>query len=77
MSEIVKKTMKELLECRDKHDKLVKEKGHPYFAPKSGTCWKCNRNIYQNYIIGERESKGETGDIFITGCPHCYRSYCD
>ena len=27
-------------------DKYCKEKDYPHFAPTSGYCWKCNRNIY-------------------------------
>ena len=23
------------------------EKGYPHFAPESGRCWRCNRNIYE------------------------------
>lgn len=29
-----------------KQKELCKEKGYPHFAPQSGRCWKCSRNIY-------------------------------
>jgi len=77
MDELVKKTDTEISECVQKQKQLCKEKNYPHFAPNSGICWKCNRNIYQNYIIGDRISHGKSGEEFITGCPHCHRSYCD
>ncbi len=53
----------------------------PHFAPTSGKCFSCGREIYQNYDINGRESKGisvqEAGKHFVTGCPQCSRSFCD
>lgn len=74
-----------------KQKELCKEKGYPHFAPKSGRCWRCNRNIYEpveherkNWKTGEITGKYVTGITvekaskeLITGCPHCNRSYCD
>ncbi|MDU7948740.1 MAG: hypothetical protein E7J31_09890 [Clostridium sp.] len=77
MIEIIKKMVDEINECKKKHSELCKERDYPDFTPKSGQCWKCGRDIYQNYIIDDMESYGETGERFITGCPHCHRSYCD
>ena len=69
---------------------LCKEKGYPDFAPSSGSCWKCHRNIYEQvereqkdwlagkmtkYTTGITVDKASTK--LITGCPHCNRSYCD
>ena len=76
MDELVVKTEKEIFECINLQKEICKEKGYPHFAPKGGICYKCGRNIYQNYNIGERISNGG-GEKFITGCPHCHRSYCD
>jgi len=46
----------------------------PHFAPLTGRCWNCRRNIYE----GERGYSVErAGSSLITGCPHCHRSYCD
>lgn len=28
-------------------DKLCKENGYPHFAPSTGICWACHRNIYE------------------------------
>ena len=62
--------------------KLCEEKGYPKFAPGSGVCYSCGRNIYT-------EIKSKHGDYsngisveaaaksLVTGCPHCQRSYCD
>ena len=44
------------------------------FAPVSGICPYCRRNIAD----GDRAITVESlGDYIITGCPHCFRSYCD
>ncbi|OKP91887.1 hypothetical protein A3844_01880 [Paenibacillus helianthi] len=59
----------------------------PHFAPKTGRCWSCNQNIYapgHHVWKGKsdgRESAGisveKAGRELVTGCPHCFRSYCD
>lgn len=61
-----------------------KEKGYPHFAPRSGVCWNCNRNIYNPYKrkYGDREyetgiTTEEASSELVTGCPHCNKSYCD
>jgi hypothetical protein len=77
MNKLIKKTSTELGKCAQKQKDVCSEKSYPHFAPSNGVCWKCNRNIYQNYEIDNRISDGETGEKFITGCPHCNRSYCD
>lgn len=51
------------------------------FAPKSGCCWRCSRNIYAEATINGRISKGysveRASKEMITGCPHCYASFVD
>lgn len=64
-----------------------KETGMPHFAPKTGTCWKCNKNIYEqverksfysdNPTYKTGISVEKAGSSLVTGCPHCSRSYCD
>jgi len=60
--------------------KFVKEKGYPHFAPSTGRCYDCGRNIYQQ-IISDQWSSGysveRASSELITGCPHCHHSYCD
>jgi hypothetical protein len=73
MADLTTKDPKEISECIKRQAQLCKEKELPHFAPSNGICWRCKRNIYQNYGT----SKGKTGEEFITGCPHCSRSYCD
>jgi hypothetical protein len=68
-------------------DKLCKEQGYPQFAPKNGVCWNCSQNIYsQGKRVwrgnsDEQVSEGISTDAatkeLVTGCPHCFRSYCD
>lgn len=43
----------------------------PHFAPSSGCCFKCGRQIYKS-ISMEAASKS-----LVTGCPFCHKSYCD
>lgn len=43
-----------------KQEELCREEGHPHFAPRSGRCWKCNRDIYSSigwskYEFGRRK----------------------
>lgn len=44
------------------------------FAPLDGKCWRCGKNIAEgeNGITLEK-----LGDYIITGCHHCYCSFCD
>lgn len=51
----------------------------PFFAPKSGVCWHCRRNIYIPRAEGDTPaySVARAGTTHITGCPFCCRSYCD
>ncbi|MFU1797335.1 hypothetical protein ACM1RC_25950 [Paenibacillus azoreducens] len=65
--------------------KYCEEKQFPHFAPASGSCWSCGRNIYspiekagwngKTYTTGITVEKA--GSELVTGCPHCNRSYCD
>ncbi len=48
-----------------------KEKELPHFAPSSGVCWNCKKQIYN------RISLEKAGTDLVTGCPYCHRSYCD
>lgn len=72
------------------------EKGYPHFAPASGRCYRCHRDIYEQ--VGWKVENGrriqvsldspelqfttgidveKAGMEFVTGCPHCNRSYCE
>ena len=78
-------------EARKKQAEYCKQNGAPHFAPESGRCWKCHRNIYEPWTRPERQwssveqFKEVTTGItveraaagLVTGCPHCHRSYCD
>ncbi|WP_042370331.1 hypothetical protein [Bacteroides neonati] len=52
----------------------------PFFAPRSGRCWKCGNNIYIP-IEKHGRTTGVTvekaGKELITGCPHCNTTFCD
>lgn len=81
----------DVLAARKAQDKYCEEKVAPHFAPESGICWACGKNIYKpiehnqkdwktkeiigKYVTGITVEKA--GKELITGCPHCNRSYCD
>lgn len=77
MPDLVQKTPQELADCIKAQADLWKGKRYPNFAPANGICWKCHRNIYQNYEIDGHIHHGRDGTELVTGCPHCHRSYCD
>lgn len=79
-------------ESRTAQEKYCKENSLPHFAPSSGRCWNCNKNIYEPnekertlfWEKGKPTEKYTTGitvekaaNELITGCPHCNRTYCD
>ena len=43
----------------------------PLFAPRNGKCWCCGNNIY------DKISLEKASNDLITGCPFCFRSFCD
>lgn len=54
----------------------------PNFAPAfDGSCYHCNRNIYQPITHYDGRVTGITveqaGATLITGCPHCNYSFVD
>jgi hypothetical protein len=61
--------------------KLCDEKKWPHFAPSNGICYKCRRQIYSpverqvGFTSGVSVEQASTE--LVTGCPHCYMSYCD
>lgn len=48
-------------------ERLCAESHLPHFAPWTGVCWSCGRQIYEEL----------DGRSYVTGCPYCHRSYCD
>ena len=76
--EIITKTNQEIQECIANQKKLCREKVYPYFAPTNGFCYRCHKNIYQNYLLDDdRVSCGKSGLELVTGCPHCNLSFCE
>ena len=75
---IVTKTNQKIQECIANQNKLCREKGYPHFAPANGVCYRCHRNIYQNYLLNNGQvSCGKSGLELVTGCPHCNLSFCE
>jgi len=81
----------DVLAARTAQAKYCKETGAPHFAPESGKCWSCGKNIYSAIEHGQKDwnTRGiigkfttgitveKAGSKLVTGCPHCNRSYCD
>ena len=61
----------ELLDKQDAQIKYCKDKKLPHFAPISGRCWNCGKQIY------ERITLEKAGNELVTGCSFCRRSFCD
>jgi len=57
------------------------EKGFPHFAPHTGRCYRCGRDIYSEIEHPTGRKTGITVERasheLITGCPHCNYSFCD
>ncbi|MEK4425906.1 hypothetical protein [Solibacillus sp. FSL K6-1523] len=72
-----------IIESAKAQAEYCKETGAPHFAPRGGTCWNCNKNIYEelphrnhtSIMCGISVEEAKTQ--LVTGCPHCNRSYCD
>lgn len=67
-------------QARKAQAEFAKSNNYPHFAPSTGVCWNCKKNIYQQvdrgtYKTGISVEKASSG--LITGCPHCNRTYCD
>ena len=57
------------------------ENGYPIFAPSSGFCPRCRRQIYYPIVYPDGSTAGISVEYarnnLITGCPFCYTSFCD
>lgn len=38
------------IKAREAQEEYCEKTDTPHFAPMSGTCWKCKRNIYERYF---------------------------
>lgn len=62
--------VKEKIKLQEEYQKRTHS---PDFAPASGRCWSCGKQIYSKNGI----SKEYAATRLVTGCPFCHRSYCD
>lgn len=60
-------------------EEYCEENGVPHFAPYSGICHRCFRNIYQRHVEKDKDDRGYTAQearhTHITSCPHCNASF--
>ena len=64
----------DIIARRDAQRQYCRANSVPMFAPTTGFCPNCGRNIYDG-PYGYTEAKA--GSTLITGCPYCHRSYVD
>ena len=74
---MITKSQQEINNCIQNQEYYCKNHKLPNFSPIDGICYRCHKNIYQNYIINGKTLLGEDGNEFITGCPYCGYSFCD
>jgi len=55
----------------EKNKQYCRDNNLPEFIPPSGKCFSCKQPVFSD---GE---EGPDWDTFITGCPHCCRTFCD
>ena len=46
---LIRKSEQEIRKCIKAQEKRISDLKAPHFAPRSGICYCCGRNIYQNY----------------------------
>ena len=61
---------------------FCKENNLPNFTPTDGFCFSCGSQIwadkeFRDNSISRGKSYKSAQSEHITGCPHCYRSFCD
>lgn len=47
------------------------------FAPSDRRCYCCGKDITKDYDGSKGITKEKLGNYIITGCPHCFKSFCD
>lgn len=55
----------------EKNKAWCREHNLPCFIPVSGKCFACRKSVFSD------GNRGPKWDEFITGCPHCHRTFCD
>lgn len=74
----------DVLKARKAQRKYCDEEGLPLFAPFTGICFKCGKNIYEekeyrrgNTFVKKGIDVDKATNELVTGCPHCSMSYVD
>ena len=55
----------------EKNKAYCRERNLPCFIPPDGKCFACHKQVFSD------GNRGPKWDTFITGCPHCHRTFCD
>lgn len=55
----------------EKNKAWCREHNLPCFIPTSGKCFACRKPVFSD------GNRGPKWDEFVTGCPHCHRTFCD
>ena len=69
-------------EAEDAQARFCERNGYLLFAPRSGYCYKCGRNIYEPFKTRARDmlpgyTVEQARHMLITYCPFCHVSYID
>ena len=69
-------------EAADAQKRFCERNGYLLFAPYSGYCFKCGRNIYAPFKTRAGDTLPgytveQAGHMLITYCPFCHTSYID
>ena len=72
--------------CINAQRQYCRENDLPMFIPSDGKCFRCGKDIFKDAekinFAGEKclswgYSLEEAANNLITGCPHCYQTFCD
>lgn len=79
VNEVWNTTVKEKIKAQKE---FCEKNNLPNFTPTDGFCFSCGSQIWADKIFrDDTVSKGKSYESakseHITGCPHCYRSFCD
>lgn len=69
-------------EAAEAQARFCERSGYLLFAPRSGYCYKCGRNIYKPFKTRAGDTLPgytveQAGHVLITYCPFCHVSYID
>lgn len=68
---------KETALCIEAQKKYAQKNKTLWFAPSNGICFSCGKNIFHSTQWSQGITLEMATNEIITGCPHCFRTFCD